>query len=47
MSERRTTFRRRHVLAEARRYLMRTRAGATAPDQAAEQITDQVLAHAD
>nr|WP_244883682.1 MobF family relaxase [Streptomyces zhihengii] len=47
VSERRTTFRRRHVLAEARRYLMRTRAGATAPDQAAEQITDQVLAHAD
>ncbi|MGZ2361686.1 relaxase domain-containing protein [Streptomyces sp. 372A] len=45
--ERRTTFRRRHVLAEARRYLMRTLAGTTAPDQAAEQITDQVLAHSD
>ncbi|GAA2720593.1 MULTISPECIES: MobF family relaxase [Streptomyces] len=45
--ERRTTFRRRHVLAEARRYLMRTLAGATAPDQAAEQITDKVLAHRD
>ncbi|MEU5196073.1 MobF family relaxase [Streptomyces scabiei] len=45
--ERRTTFRRRHVLAEARRYLMRTLAGATAEDQAAEEITDQVLAHGD
>ncbi|MET7490541.1 MobF family relaxase, partial [Streptomyces sp. NPDC005538] len=45
--ERRTTFRRRHVLAEARRYLMRTLAGATAEDQAAEQITDRVLAHGD
>ncbi|MYS33446.1 conjugative relaxase-like TrwC/TraI family protein [Streptomyces sp. KhCrAH-43] len=45
--ERRTTFRRRHVLAEARRYLMRTLAGATAPDQAAEQITEKVLAHSD
>lgn len=45
--ERRTTFRRRHVLAEARRYLMRTLAGATAAPQAAEQITDRVLAHGD
>ncbi|MCX4826947.1 relaxase domain-containing protein [Streptomyces sp. NBC_01142] len=45
--ERRTTFRRRHVLAEARRYLMRTLAGATAEPQAAEQITDLVLAHVD
>jgi conjugative relaxase-like TrwC/TraI family protein len=45
--ERRTTFRRRHVLAEARRYLMRTLAGATAEPQAAEQITDRVLAHGD
>lgn len=47
VSERRTTFRRRHVLAEARRYLMRTLAGTTAPLQAAEEITDQVLAHGD
>ncbi|MFB6984596.1 MobF family relaxase [Streptomyces sp. NPDC056297] len=47
VAERRTTFRRRHVLAEARRYLMRTLAGATAPPQAAEQITDRVLAHVD
>ncbi|MFI5867128.1 MobF family relaxase [Streptomyces sp. NPDC051546] len=45
--ERRTTFRRRHVLAEARRYLMRTLAGATAPPQAAEEITEKVLAHGD
>ncbi|WP_440581220.1 MobF family relaxase [Streptomyces sp. PT19] len=45
--ERRTTFRRRHVLAEARRHLMRTLAGATAAPQAAEQITDRVLAHSD
>ncbi|MFD0432193.1 hypothetical protein ACFQ60_48075 [Streptomyces zhihengii] len=30
VTERRTTFRRRHVLAEARRYLMRTLAGVTA-----------------
>ncbi|WP_331725947.1 MobF family relaxase [Streptomyces sp. NBC_00470] len=44
---RRTTFRRRHVLAEARRYLMRTLAGATAPPRAAEQITDRALAHHD
>ncbi|MGW3361218.1 AAA family ATPase [Streptomyces bungoensis] len=47
VTERRTTFRRRHVLAEARRYLMRTLAGATAPLQAAEEITDRVLAHGD
>ncbi|MFJ5951418.1 MobF family relaxase [Streptomyces noursei] len=47
VTERRTTFRRRHVLAEARRYLMRTLAGATAAPQAAEQITDRVLAHSD
>ncbi|MEV4868517.1 MobF family relaxase [Streptomyces syringium] len=47
VAERRTAFRRRHVLAEARRYLMRTLAGATAPPQAAEQITDRVLAHGD
>ncbi|MFJ3575923.1 MobF family relaxase [Streptomyces rubiginosohelvolus] len=47
VTERRTTFRRRHVLAEARRYLMRTLAGATAPPGAAEEITDQVLAHED
>ncbi|MER5376301.1 MobF family relaxase [Streptomyces sp. NPDC002553] len=47
VAERRTTFRRRHVLAEARRYLMRTLAGATAEDQAAEEITDRVLAHGD
>ncbi|MFE1781574.1 MobF family relaxase [Streptomyces sp. NPDC059506] len=47
VTERRTTFRRRHVLAEARRYLMRTLAGATAEPQAAEQITDRVLAHGD
>ncbi|MFI1701417.1 MobF family relaxase [Streptomyces bobili] len=47
VAERRTTFRRRHVLAEARRYLMRTLAGATAASQAAEQITDRVLAHGD
>ncbi|MER7000703.1 MobF family relaxase [Streptomyces sp. NPDC000410] len=45
--ERRTTFRRRHVLAEARRYLMRTLAGATAAPRAAEEITDRVLAHGD
>lgn len=45
--ERRTTFRRRHVLAEARRYLMRPLAGATAAPQAAEQITDRVLGHGD
>ncbi|MFI9019315.1 MobF family relaxase [Streptomyces griseus] len=45
--ERRTTFRRRHVLAQARRYLMRTLAGATAAPQAAEEITDRVLAHSD
>ncbi|MEU1710522.1 relaxase domain-containing protein [Streptomyces sp. NPDC005706] len=47
VTERRTTFRRRHVLAEARRHLMRTLAGATAPLQAAEEITDRVLAHGD
>ncbi|MFF9458662.1 MobF family relaxase [Streptomyces flaveolus] len=47
VAERRTTFRRRHVLAEARRYLMRTLAGATAAPRAAEEITDQVLAHTD
>ncbi|MFI9419085.1 AAA family ATPase [Streptomyces werraensis] len=46
VTERRTTFR-RHVLAEARRYLMRTLGGATAAPQAAEQITDRVLAHGD
>ncbi|WP_331725298.1 MobF family relaxase [Streptomyces zaomyceticus] len=45
--ERRTTFRRRHVLAEARRYLMRTLGGATAAPQAAEEITEKVLAHGD
>ncbi|MFG3207376.1 MobF family relaxase [Streptomyces sp. NPDC048192] len=47
VAERRTTFHRRHVLAEARRYLMRTLTGTTAPPGAAEQITDQVLAHRD
>ncbi|MER6433768.1 MobF family relaxase [Streptomyces sp900105245] len=47
VAERRTTFRRRHVLAEARRHLMRTLSGATAPPRAAEQITDRVLAHGD
>ncbi|MFF7858741.1 MobF family relaxase [Streptomyces sp. NPDC007904] len=47
VTERRATFRRRHVLAEARRYLMRTLAGATAPPQAAEEITTYVLAHGD
>ncbi|KOV92852.1 MobF family relaxase, partial [Streptomyces sp. NRRL WC-3723] len=47
VTERRTTFRRRHVLAEARRYLMRTLAGATAQPRAAEEITDLVLAHRD
>ncbi|MFC5905347.1 MobF family relaxase, partial [Streptomyces zhihengii] len=47
VTERRTTFRRRHVLAEARRYLMRTLAGVTAPPRAAEQITERVLAHGD
>lgn len=47
VAERRTTFRRRHVMAEARRYLMRTLSGATAPPQAAEEITDQALAHGD
>ncbi|MEU2057144.1 MobF family relaxase [Streptomyces bungoensis] len=47
VTERRTTFRRRHVLAEARRYLMRTLAGATAEPGAAEEITDRVLAHGD
>ncbi|MFE4925157.1 MobF family relaxase [Streptomyces sp. NPDC056661] len=47
VSERRTTFRRRHVLAEARRYLMRTLAGATAPHDLADRITDLVLGHGD
>ncbi|MEU7306133.1 MobF family relaxase [Streptomyces sp. NPDC007206] len=47
VAERRTTFRRRHVLAEARRYLMRTLAGATAAPGAAEEITEKVLAHGD
>lgn len=47
VTERRTTFRRRHVMAEARRYLMRTLAGATAPPLAAEEITGRVLAHGD
>ncbi|MEU5241680.1 MobF family relaxase [Streptomyces lydicus] len=47
VAERRTSFRRRHVLAEARRYLMRTLAGATAPPHLADQITDQALAHSD
>ncbi|MGX1886793.1 MobF family relaxase [Streptomyces sp. NPDC055287] len=47
VTERRTSFRRRHVLAEVRRYLMRTLLGATAEPQLAEQITDQVLTHAD
>ncbi len=42
---RRAAFRRRHVLAEARRYLMRTLAGATAAPHAAEEITNRVLAH--
>jgi AAA domain len=45
VSERRTTFRRRHVLAEAHRYLMRTLAGATAPPGLADEITDAALAH--
>lgn len=43
----RTTFRRRQVLAEARRYLMRTLAGATAPPGAADGIADRVLAGAE
>ncbi|WP_406291613.1 MobF family relaxase [Streptomyces sp. NBC_00624] len=47
VSERRTTFRRRHILAETRRYLMRTYGGATAPHDLAEQITDLALAHGD
>jgi len=47
VTEHRTTFRRRHVLAEARRYLMRTLAGATAPADLADAITDQVLADGD
>ncbi|WP_327425337.1 relaxase domain-containing protein [Streptomyces sp. NBC_01707] len=47
VSERRTTFRRRHVLAEARRYLMRTFGGATAPADLADHITDRVLANGD
>ncbi|MFE4304825.1 MobF family relaxase [Streptomyces sp. NPDC056891] len=47
VTERRTTFRRRHVLAEARRYLMRTLRGATAAPHLAEEITDRVLAHGD
>ncbi|MFE0773291.1 MobF family relaxase [Streptomyces sp. NPDC058861] len=47
VTERRTTFRRRHVLAEARRYLMRTLRGATAVPHLAEEITDRVLAHGD
>ncbi|MFF8431743.1 MobF family relaxase [Streptomyces sp. NPDC016566] len=47
VAARRTTFHRRHVLAEARRYLMRTLAGATAPPQAADQITDLALAQGD
>ncbi|MFE1466509.1 hypothetical protein ACFW6M_36100 [Streptomyces nigra] len=46
VSGRRTTFRRRHVLAEARRYLMRTLAGATVPPRAVEGITEKGLAHA-
>ncbi|MGW4935138.1 MobF family relaxase [Streptomyces sp. NPDC004166] len=47
VAEHRATFRRRHVLPEARRYLMRTLAGATAPAHLAEQITDRVFGHAD
>ncbi|WSM88192.1 relaxase domain-containing protein [Actinacidiphila glaucinigra] len=43
----RTTFRRRHVLAEARRYLMRTLAGATAPPGVADAIADRALAGAE
>ncbi|MET8680960.1 MobF family relaxase [Streptomyces sp. NPDC004647] len=44
---RRATFHRRHVLAEARRYLMRTLAGATAPPALADAITDTALAGPD
>ncbi|MGW8995021.1 MobF family relaxase [Streptomyces zhihengii] len=47
VAERRTTFRRRHVLAEARRYLMRTLRGQPAGPQLAEEITDRVLTHGD
>ncbi|WP_277347755.1 MobF family relaxase [Streptomyces barkulensis] len=47
VSERRTTFHRRHILAEARRHLMRTLGGTTASPQMADAITDQALAHAD
>ncbi|MGP4004802.1 MobF family relaxase, partial [Streptomyces sp. 8N706] len=45
--DRRATFRRRHILAEARRYLMRTLHGATAPAAVADSIADAVLAEAD
>jgi len=47
VAARRTTFRRRHVLAEARRHLMLTLAGATAAPHLAEAITDAALAHPD
>ncbi|GAA2447771.1 hypothetical protein GCM10010405_33980 [Streptomyces macrosporus] len=47
VAARRTTFRRRHVLAEARRHLMRTLRGATAAPGSAEAITDAALASAD
>ncbi|WP_326580813.1 relaxase domain-containing protein [Actinacidiphila glaucinigra] len=47
VSARRAVFRHRHVLAEARRYLARTLAGATAPPDAADAIADRALADAD
>ncbi|WP_326581563.1 relaxase domain-containing protein [Actinacidiphila glaucinigra] len=47
VSARRAVFRHRHVLAEARRYLARTLAGATAPPSAADAIADRALADAD
>ncbi|MFF3565477.1 MobF family relaxase [Streptomyces sp. NPDC002574] len=47
VSAHRAVFRRRHVLSEARRYLARTLAGATAPPGAADAIADRALADAD
>ncbi|MFB7287819.1 MobF family relaxase [Actinacidiphila glaucinigra] len=47
VSAHRAVFRRRHVLSEARRYLARTLAGATAPFGAADAIADRALADAD
>ncbi|MEV6013639.1 MobF family relaxase [Streptomyces sp. NPDC051976] len=43
VTARRATFHRRHVLAEARRYLMRTTRGLTADGAAADEITDLAL----